>query len=72
MKLASRFELSKDAQDRDDMNYEVLLNKRNNNHIQNAIKECQRHKDKIEMKYQEDEDIEEESQQTGAYQLKRK
>lgn len=56
------------------MNYEALLNKKNVNPIQNAIKICQREKDKIDMKYrpnEQDEDSKEEVQD-GAYKLKRK
>jgi hypothetical protein len=38
MRLVSKYELKSDAQDRDDLAYDVLLNKNNKNHIQNAIK----------------------------------
>jgi hypothetical protein len=66
-RMTSKYELKKDAQDRGDMNYEVLMNRRNNHHIQNAIKACQRDRDKIEVNNNKSENEDYDDIETGEF-----
>ncbi|CAI2382258.1 unnamed protein product [Moneuplotes crassus] len=76
MRLTSRYENKKDAQDRDRMGHEVLINFKRTNHIQNAIREWQREKGKVtsgrDSSNGKNNESEEDEVKTGEYQLKRK
>lgn len=70
MRMTSRYELKKDANERDYVSYEAFVSKRSNNHIQNAIKRCKLDQDKIRVTQNNEEDDEEEKENDSKLQRK--